>query len=66
MTISYKCNCCAHENVCAKTESYKSACKKINDVTGAYEAGLVSVSIKCEHFMSKTATPKGMNTEGEK
>lgn len=54
-----KCNCCAHENVCAKTESYKNACKAINDAANAFEIGLLSVSIRCEHFMAKIATPRG-------
>lgn len=54
MNFSHKCNCCAHEAVCGKTESYKNACKAINDAACAFESGLVSVSIRCEHFMSKT------------
>ncbi len=58
MNLSYKCNCCAHEKVCGKTESYKKACKAINDAASAFGSGVVSVSIRCEHFMANTATPK--------
>lgn len=58
MNLSCKCNCCAHEKVCGKTESYKKACKAINDAAGAFEKGLVSVSIRCENFMANTAAPK--------
>lgn len=59
MNLLYNCNCCAHEKVCAKIESYKNACKAINDAANAFENGLLSVSIRCEHFMANTATPKG-------
>ena len=31
MTISQKCNCCIHEEICSKISSYKVACEKIKE-----------------------------------
>ena len=55
MNISQKCNCCMHEEVCAKSSKYKEYCKAIVNAGSGF-CGDFEVSIKCKHFKPKSAT----------
>lgn len=60
MVISQKCNCCMHEEICSKSDSYKLACKSIKDNIGYFENGLIDVNIKCNHFVPKSRKQDGI------
>lgn len=53
MMLSQKCNCCAHEEVCSKKESYKEICKKISDTISYSGKNLITVNVKCNYFATK-------------
>jgi hypothetical protein len=59
MVLSQKCNCCIHDTVCSKKESYQSACKSISNAVAYAERDLLSVNVKCTHFSAVSATRKG-------
>ena len=53
MVISQKCNCCMHENVCAKSDKYKQSCIEVSNCIDSYRAD-IDVSIKCAHFVANS------------
>ena len=53
MTISQKCNCCMHEEVCNRKAAYEGACRRINTEIGTSNQDLVSVNISCKYFYAK-------------
>ena len=57
MNISQKCNCCMHEEVCAKSSKYKEYCQAMVNVSNSYGSDF-EVSIKCKYFKPKSATLK--------
>lgn len=50
-----KCNCCTHEDVCAKSIQYKKACENIQNAIDCFDKDFLIVDVKCRHF-----TPKPM------
>lgn len=54
MTISQKCNCCIHEDICAKKPAYEGACRRINTEVGTSNQNLVTVNISCKYFYAKS------------
>lgn len=62
MNISQKCNCCMHEEVCAKSSKYKEYCKAIVNASSSYSNDF-EVNIKCKHFTTKSYTLKRGATE---
>ena len=55
MNTSQKCNCCMHEEVCAKSSKYKEYCKEMVTVSNSYDSDF-EVNIKCKHFKQKSET----------
>ena len=53
MILSQKCNCCAHEEICSKKESYKEVCYRISNAVSCSEKDLIAVDVKCNHFATK-------------
>ena len=59
MILSQKCNCCIHDAICSKKESYQLACKSISTAVAYTEKDLISVNVKCTHFTAVSAIRKG-------
>ncbi len=59
MTISQKCNCCMHEDVCSKKVQYESTCNRISSAVDYSEKDLLMVNVKCAHFIEKSGIKKG-------
>ncbi len=53
MILFQKCNCCAHEEICSKKESYKEVCNKVSSAVSYSEKNLIAVNVKCNHFDTK-------------
>ncbi|MBO5019056.1 MAG: hypothetical protein J6D52_00170 [Clostridia bacterium] len=49
MTISQKCNCCMHEEVCSKRNVYSDGCKNIAEAVKHLGCEF-DIHIKCPHF----------------
>lgn len=59
MNISQKCNCCTHEEVCAKSSKYKEYCTAMVNVSKSYGNDF-EVSIKCKYFTTKSSFRRGV------
>lgn len=55
-----ECNCCTHEEICAKSIQYKKACEKIQNAIDSFDEDLLVVNVKCRHFIPKTTQRRGV------
>lgn len=53
MIIIQKCNCCIHEDICTKSESYQITCRQIGHNIPTTIKDMLSVSVSCKHFYPK-------------
>lgn len=72
MITCKKCDCCAHELVCAMKQAYRQGCERISnsEYTNAEgydvsvkDSSFISVSVECKYMSPIKQQTRGMNNE---